>query len=44
MTLSSKGMGDLVLQIFDSVNTGIMEVEKLLLELEEPEPMIWEWE
>ena len=31
MTLSSKGMGDLVLQIFDSVNTGIMEVEKIII-------------
>lgn len=31
MTLSSRGMGDLLLQIFDSVNTGIMEVEKIVI-------------
>lgn len=31
MTLSSKGMGDLLLQIFDSVNDGIMEVEKVII-------------
>lgn len=31
MTLSSKGMGDLLLQIYDSVNDGIMEVEKIIV-------------
>jgi len=31
MVLSSKGMGDLLLQIFDSVNAGIMEVEKVVV-------------
>lgn len=31
MTLSSKGMGDLLLQIFDSVNAGIMEIEKIVI-------------
>ncbi|MFA7229023.1 MAG: glycerate kinase [Melioribacteraceae bacterium] len=29
--LSSKGLGDLLLQIFDSVNAGIMEVEKVVI-------------
>ena len=31
MFLSSQGMGDLLLQIFDSVNAGIMEVEKIII-------------
>lgn len=31
MSLSSKGMGDLLLQIFDSVHAGIMEVEKIII-------------
>ena len=31
LTLSSRGMGDLLLQLFDSVNAGIMEVEKIII-------------
>lgn len=31
MTLSSRGMGDLLLQILDSVNDGIMDVEKVII-------------
>ncbi|MHB9041559.1 MAG: glycerate kinase [Melioribacteraceae bacterium] len=31
LSLSSRGMGDLLLQIFDSVNAGIMDVEKIVI-------------
>ncbi len=31
MVLSSRGMGDLLLQIYDSVNDGIMDVEKVVI-------------
>ncbi len=31
MMLSSKGLGDLLLQIYESVTTGIMEVEKIVI-------------
>ncbi len=31
MLNSSKGMGDLLLQLFDSVNAGIMEIEKIVI-------------